>query len=49
MQIILVVLSIGLPIAILIVVLAILIAVKSGFNEVIKGLEAIADRLDRAR
>lgn len=49
MQIVLAAFSMGVPIAILITALAILAAVKSGFNEVIKGLEAIADRLDRAR
>jgi hypothetical protein len=42
-------LPIALLIAILIAALAILNATKSGFNEIIKGLEAITDRLDRPR
>lgn len=42
-------LPIALLIAILIVLLAILAAVKTGFNEVIKGLEAVSDRLERPR
>lgn len=36
-------------IAILIFVIAILTAMKTGFNEVIKGLEAISASLDRTR
>jgi hypothetical protein len=37
--------EIGLQVAILIVLIAILTAVKFGFNQVIEGLEAIAVRL----
>ena len=42
-------LEIGLLVAILLVLVGILTAVKTGFNEVIKGLEAISERLDRVR
>jgi hypothetical protein len=39
--------EIGLLVAILIVLIGILTAVKAGFNEVIKGLEAVSERVDR--
>jgi hypothetical protein len=43
------IIEIGLLVAILIVLIAILTAMKFGFNQVIKGLEAASDRLDRPR
>lgn len=39
----------GLLIAILVIGIAILTAVKKGFNEVIKGLEAISEALDKSQ
>jgi hypothetical protein len=44
-----IILEIGLLIAILVVLIGILTAIKSGFNEMIKGLEAIAGSLDKPR
>jgi hypothetical protein len=41
------ILEIALLIAILLVLVGLLSAVKSGFNETIKGLEAIAASLDK--
>jgi hypothetical protein len=43
------VIEIGLLVAILIVLIAILTAMKFGFNQVIKGLEAVSDRSERSR
>lgn len=43
------ILEIGLLIAILVVLLGILTAIKSGFNEMIKGLEVVAGSLDKSR
>jgi len=45
----LIALPIALQIAIIIALFAILTALKTGFNEVIKGLEAVCDRLERPR
>lgn len=42
-----IVIQLSLMVAVLIGVLAILKAIKFGFNEVIKGLEAISARLDQ--
>ena len=41
--------ELGLLVAILLVLIGILTALKSGFNEVIKGLEAIAGAIDKQR
>jgi hypothetical protein len=43
------VIEIGLLVAILIVLIAILTAMKFRFNQVIKRLEAVSDRSDRSR
>ena len=43
------ILEIGLLIAILVVLLGILTAIKSGFNEMTKGLEVVAGSLDKSR
>ena len=44
-----IVLEIGLRVAILIVLIGMLTAIKSGFNEIINGLEAVAESLDKSR
>lgn len=41
--------EIGLLVVIIVLLIAILTALKTGFNEVIKGLEAIAVSTDRSR